>query len=435
MELFDLISDVIRDRQVWKNNVNRRGITEYRPSHIGGFVESDIYNENVICSGDGTDLRSEVIVSLCVAATNANIPVIVLHQGDLELKQAFQKVYQQHPAYLEIAPNAKRFDPFFQLKNEQISKMIVDTAPQKYALTCDGEAYMDVLTRFLSERRRMITLKGLNECPHNKVPQLLASAAGKQRLPAEVIQELQVNLAQGQKEAYKIKAYLNGLYDECIQLLPMDKADYKNCVSIFQAVDQGAVLNMDIISDRNILLLKIIVEQLQMLIRRRIPFFLILDNLSICDENAMKTIVSVKSKGFGCAIVGDDVYSLCGGNEKLFGTLIGNSKKWFVFHHSSGISAEKWSSVFSKYQKIEATFNQGRGAGRGFGSGLSFGGDSVHGNMSRNYNKNYHQGVSYTNRDEAVIRADEILRLPERSGYVYTAATREIAHILSFLPQ
>jgi len=138
---------------------------------------------------------------------------IVLHQGDIDLTNEFRKVYQNHPSYIEVGPNSYRYDPFYQLSNNQISKMIVDTAPQKYALTCDGEAYVNVLTGFLSGKGRMITLKGLYECPHSRMPVLLNSAASKQTLPTTLVQDLQSNLAQGQKEAHKVKAYITQIIE------------------------------------------------------------------------------------------------------------------------------------------------------------------------------------------------------------------------------
>lgn len=433
MGLLDIISDAILNRQVAKTNSSRRGITEYQPSQVGSFVGQDIYNMNVICSGDSSDLRSEALVSVCVAATNANIPVIVLHQGDAALTKEFRKVYHNHPSYIEVGPNAHRFDPFYQLSNNQISKMIVDTAPQKYALTCDGEAYVDVLTGFLTGKGRLITLKGLYECPHSRMPLLLSSAASKQTLPATLVQDLQSNLAQGQKESHKVKAYLNELYDECIPFLPANKADYRNCVSIFQAIKQKAIMTINIVSESNTLLLKVIAEQIQMLTRRCVPFFLIIDNISIREDNTMKSLLSIKTPGFRCALAGDDVFSLCEGDEKLFSSLIGNSQKWFVFHHTSGISAEKWSNAFSKYQKIDTTINYGRGYGKG--SGYGFFGGLTHGNINWNRNKTNQQGYSYSNKDEAVIRAEEIQRLPNRSGFIYSGTTREIAHVATFLPQ
>lgn len=433
MGFLDIILDGIRNRQIAKTNSSRRGVIEYQPSQIGGFVEKNIYNMNVICSGDSNNLRSETLVRLCVAATNANIPVIVLHQGDIDLTNEFRKVYQNHPSYIEVGPNLHRFDPFYQLSNNQISKMIVDTAPQKYGITYDGKAYVDVLTGFLTGKGRLITLKGLYECPHGRIPVLLNSAASKQTLPASLVQDLQTKLAQGQNEVHKIKAYLNELYDECSPLLPINKADYSNCISIPQAVKQNAIMSLNIVSESNTLLLKIIAEQLKMLTRRCEPFFLIVDNISVRNDNALKSLLTNRAQGFRCAVAGNDVFSLCEGNEKLFSTLLGNSQKWFVFHHSSGISAKKWSNAFSKYQKIDTTYNYSRGYGKGLGYGLF--GSLAHGNISWNRNKTNHQSYSYVSKDEAVIRPDEIQRLHNRSGFIYSGVTREIAHVANFLSQ
>lgn len=435
MSLLDIFCDIMRTRRVAKENINRRGVTEYQPSQIGGFIEDDAYMRNLVCSGDCTDLRSETITSLCVSATNANIPVIVLHQGDTKLVNKFHTTYGNHPSYIEIGPYAKRFDPFYQLNNSQISKIIIESAPQKYALSCDGQAYIDTMTGFLSGKGRPVTLTGLYQCPHSTFSMLLSSATANGTLPQSVAQSLQITLAQGQKEAHRVKAYMDELYDECIALLPKSKSDYVNCVSIFHAVQQNAVLNFDIISDVNTLLLRAIAEQLKILIKRRVPFLLILDNIPIRDDNSMKDISLTNSGGFACAIAGDDVLSLCDGNEQLFGALVGHSSKWFVFHHNPGPGSEMWSVAFSKYKMIDTTTNFGHGYSSGHGSGYSLGGGHLSSGTNWNNNHSSHQGYSYVNKDEAIIRGEEISRLPPRSGYVYTAQTREIAHIGTFLPQ
>lgn len=434
MGLLDYIGDILRERQVAKTNIQRRGITFYKPSQIGGFVESDITGMKVVCSGDSEDLRSEVIVSLCVSAANAGLPAIVLHQGDAALKSQFGKVFGGSGIYTELGPGAGYFDPLYGMQPSRISRLMVDTAPEKYGLTCDGQAYIDVLTGFLAAKGRMITLKGLCSCPHARLPALISSGAGAVPLPPSIMRDLQTSLAQGQKEAHKVRAYLSELCDECIPLLPPDKSAYVGCESIFSAAGQKKVLSLDIISDGNSLLLKILAEQLQTLIRRRMPFFLILDNIGIREENGMKGLCLQQAGDFGCALAGDDVYALCGGDEKLFGTILGSSGKWFVFHHSSGLSAEKWSGAFSSYRKIDTTVNIGKNHTGGWGFGLQPGSPS-HGFLNWNSQNGTHQGYAYANKDEAVIRGEEIRGLDRRSGYIYTAAERETAYVETFLPQ
>lgn len=436
MGLFlDLLADAIRQRKVAKTNSGRRGVTEYRPSQIGGFIEQDAYTCNVLGSGGSDELRGEVITALCIAAANANIPTVVLHQGDTAMQQTMRTVFQGYQGYVQIGRGAAHFDPFYQINVDKIGKLIVDTAPKQYALSCDGAAYVDVLTGFLMNRGRSVTLSSLHDCPHRRLPQLISNAAGKQSLAPVVVQELNASLAQGQKESGKVKAYLDELYDECIQLLPPNKQAYQNCLSLLQAVNNRAVLDFDVVSDNNILLLRVLAEQFQMLVRRGVPLFVILDGLTLREENAMKSLCGVKARGFYCSIVGSDLFALCQGDKALFDSLLGSSQKWFIFQHSSGISAEKWSEVFSTYHKIETTTNVGHGYGRsgGLGASIGFGGFHIGPNWSSS--RNGQMGYSYADKDESVVRAEEIQRLPHRGGYVYTAANREIAHISEFLPQ
>lgn len=433
--LLDMLTDAIRERQVAKTNNGRRGVTEYCPSQIAGFVEQDAYTCNVLGSGGTDELRSEVITALCIAAANANMPTVILHQGDTAMQRTMRAVFRGYPEYMEIGRGARHFDPFYQINSDKIGKLIMDTAPRQYALSCDSASYVDVLTGFLINRGRSVTLGGLHDCPHKRLPQLISNAAGKQTLAPAVVQELNAGLAQGQKESGKVKAYLDELYDECIQLLPPSKQAYRDCLSLFWAVNNRAVLNFDIVSDRSTLLLRILAEQFQMLVRRGVPLFVILDNLALWEENAMKSLCSVKARGFYCSVVGSDLFALCDGNKALFDSLIGSSQKWFIFQHGSGISAEKWSGAFSTYRKIETTTNISRGYGRNSGLGGSAGGGMFHIGLNWGRSRNGQQGYSYVDKEEAVVRAEEIQRLPRRGGYVYTAADRTIAHISEFLPQ
>lgn len=132
--LLDMLTDAIRERHVAKTNSGRRGVTEYRPSQIGGFIEQEAYASNVLCSGGTNELRSEVITALCIAAANANIPTVILHQGDTVMQQTMRTVFQGYPEYMEIGRGARHFDPFYHINSDKIGKIIVDTAPKQYAL-------------------------------------------------------------------------------------------------------------------------------------------------------------------------------------------------------------------------------------------------------------------------------------------------------------
>lgn len=431
MGLFSYFWDWLRNSNVNNTNRNRRGISYYKPSHISGFVGDDGYRNNIICSGGTPDLRSEMLATLCIVATNANIPVIILHQGDTALVNRLQSVYAGHSALVEIGANRYYFDPFYQMTQSQISKIIVDTAPKKYAMTNNAEAFIDVITGLMTCRGRKIWLHDMADCPATKLPQAIHNIAAKYALAPATISELQTNLAQGQPESRKVMAYLRELYSECSSFLPQNQNDYKRCISLPHVIKHGMIMDFDIVSEHNTLLLRLITEQLQMLIRNRQNFYLVIDDIPISDENSLNKICNGRTGGIQCAVCGDDLFSLCSGDEKMFSSLLGSSKKWFIFQHSSGISADKWSAAFTKYKKIGVTTNHTRHKGGGFGLGLPLFGKPF---LNWNNNSGSQQGVSYKDEDEAIIRAEEIIRLPNRAGYIYSSDEREIAYVNQFLP-
>ena len=431
MGIFSFLSDLIRSNNVNNTNRSRRGLTYYKPSHISGFVGADGFKYNIICSGGSPELRSEMITFLCIAATNSNIPVVILHQGDTALNNLLRNEYAGHSALVEIGNNNSYFDPFFQLSSSMVSKLIVDTAPKKYSMTSDAEAFIDVITSLITCRGRKICLHDLASCPSGKITQAINNIANRYALAPAKVTEMQSNLAQGQPESRKVMSYLKELYVECAQLLPRSSSDYTKCVSLADVINNHMVMSFDIISEQNLLLLRLIAEQLQLFIKSRKSFYLILDDIPITENNSLDKLCNGRTAGMKCTVSGDDVFSLCNGDEKMFGALIGTSKKWFVFQHSSGISAEKWSAAFTKYKKIGVTTNHSRHKGGGFGIGLPLFGKPF---LNWNNNSGSQQGVAYKDEDEAIIRAEEITKLPNRGGFIYTSVPREIAYVNQFLP-
>ena len=160
-------------------------------------------------------------------------------------------------------------------------------------------------------------------------------------------------------------------------------------------------------------------------------FYLVIDDIPVTDENSLNKICNGRSGSIKYAMCSGDLYSICGGDEKIFGSVLGSSKKWFVFQHTSGISADKWSSAFTKYKKIGVTTNHSRHKGGGWGLGGPLFGEPF---LNWNKNSGSQQGVSYKDEDEAVIRAEEIIRIPSRGGYIYSSDDREIAYVDQFLP-
>ena len=416
------IAGAFENKRIRKANTRNRGVIYYKPTQIYNFIEPKIYNKNLVCSGDSHELRSELITSVCAAATNAGIPVVILHKGDQVLDNMLQHMYANHPQLIRagVGPGTRCFDPLFQLPYDRIGKIIVDTADDKYRLTSNAEAYIQAVVEFRKASNKRVSVKALFDCPHTNLPALLGKARNNQVITQAVFQDLQTRMAQGQGEANGVRSYLQELYDECYSLLPTDKNEYNQSVNLFNELyRKDSVVLLDIVTDGNNLLLRILAEEFKVLIRRGVPFYLILDDIAINDDNYLKNICTINANGFNYGIYGNDVYSLCGADDSFFSSVLGNSKKWFVFHHSSGHSAEKWSGAFSTYRRIQQTTTYGSGHTGHIGLFSS--------GMVSN------RSTSYTDKQEAVIPAEEISRLTARGGIVYSADEREISIVDKFL--
>ena len=70
-------------RNIERNNEMRRNITKYEPSDIEGFIERDQQVGSYIISGGVVRNRARTAASIVACSLIQNLPVVVLHEGDL----------------------------------------------------------------------------------------------------------------------------------------------------------------------------------------------------------------------------------------------------------------------------------------------------------------------------------------------------------------
>ena len=73
-------------RNIERNNEARRNITRYEPSDIEGFIERDQQVGSYVISGGIAHNRSRAAASAVACSLAQNIPVVVLHEGNLDLQ-------------------------------------------------------------------------------------------------------------------------------------------------------------------------------------------------------------------------------------------------------------------------------------------------------------------------------------------------------------
>lgn len=421
MGLADWIADIVRHRRVNKHNQKHRGVVNYLPSQIGGFVEDDACYINTLVSGGDAQIRSETLRELCIRAYNAAMPVIVLHQGDTSCENTLRKVFAgRHNFYLANAANPV-FDPLFDRTNSQICDAVVNTAPKQYKITPNARDYVSALTLTMATKSKNILLPMLVQMIRdNNVPLMIQAGT----LPPAVAPKIGYLYNSGQNESKAVNHYFETLFKQCSAVLPKTVNGYAKCCTISKVMNTQGVLVLDVVSSLNNLYISLLMESLSDLVRCGKQFLLIVDGLSITEENGLKQFLSSQSNVARKVVASEDVFVSCACVPELFQTLVGQSQKWFVFHHMSDMSAMQWSKAFGMYKKIETSYTLGKGETDGSGFGIGY--------IGWNRNNQRNSGENIFLKDEAKVRSTEIQELKPRQGFVFTQANQELAFVTEF---
>ena len=421
MGFFDWIDDIWRHRKIAKTNQKQRGVVHYLPSQVGGFVEPDSCFGNTLISGGNAQIRSEAINALCIRAANASLPVIVLHQGDTHCENTLRKTFSGFQHFYLVNNLNPIFDPIYGLPENQIRNTVVNSAPKEYRITPAGGDYVAALTLTMSTKAKNIPLPALISLINNdNVPKLLQAG----QLPATVAPTIQHLYTRGQAEIHSVNRYFRTLADQCSAVLPKSKQAYMKCCNLKKVIDSQGVLVLDLISDMNNLYIRLLMELFRDMVRSGQRFLLIVDDLSITEENGLKPFLASQNHKVSKAVASEDLFASCGCASQLFQTLLGHSQKWFVFNHMSDESATQWSKGFGMYEKIETSYNLGKGGSKGSGFGFGY--------IGWNRNNQYNSGETFFHKDEAKVRSFEIQNLQTRQGFVYTKSNNELAYVSEF---
>lgn len=112
--------------------------------------------------------------------------------------------------------------------------------------------------------------------------------------------------------------------------------------NIISALSHQLVLCIDVISATNKLLLNMLVFQLKLALTKSFRYTLLVDSISLNANEAYANYLKIPTDRICTMIFSEDFYSVMGGDERAFATLIGNSQITVVMSHTSGNSAMKW---------------------------------------------------------------------------------------------
>ena len=112
-------------RNIERNNEMRRNITKYEPSDIEGFIERDQQVGSYIISGGVVRNRARTAASIVACSLIQNLPVVVLHEGDLELQNQVAMATAFTNNKVIVTQNTPIYDPFYNRSNQEICNLII----------------------------------------------------------------------------------------------------------------------------------------------------------------------------------------------------------------------------------------------------------------------------------------------------------------------
>jgi hypothetical protein len=415
--MIDAIIQWVNNRTITKNNEISRGLTEYKPSEIGGFFLPGDQIGNVIISGGENVMRSKTIEAISYLAYDKNLPVIILHQGNDELETMMRLTFGKSGCLTIVNQKNPVYEPFVDLSDVEISKLIIESAPKDYDIKPNARYYIDGMIAFLRAKKRSPSLSAFEKCPHyelfNKVDALIAD--GTITYPAG--EAIKSKLMSGQSECFKLESYFAELVNQFSQIMSVSgiKAKY----SLLQTINTSGVVTIDIGSNINKLLVNVLVAQIKIAISKGKSVSLITDELYSESGDLFANFMKIRNEKCKLAISAKDVYALCSGDEKLFHTILGNSEKLVVFCHSSGASALKWAEAIGQYDKTEITKSHNRGHTRQ---------NPVRVGENTTYGYNISNTTNYNLKREYIIKPEAINRMLPNEVYIVDSVNREIAH-------
>ena len=394
-----------RNRKIGEINKRARGVNALRSTDVNILFPAHTYKDNIIISGGDQDERLHVCEAALRNAHNANHPVIILHTAN----GAMENIVVQNGFGTVVSDRNKMFDAFTAFEFNEIFQVVTETCKSKYDIKPTGRYVLQVVYDLLMNRGRRQYFSAFANCPYFKLSDQIMTRQNSGAISQDVADKLNALLLTGQSECPKLDTFFKDMKAQIDYMSAADPAGVK-AVSVLSAIKNNQVLCIDMRSSANAMLMELVVNSLIVAMNRGYDFSLMIDDIAFVNNDMLKNTVCQKSNHRNI-IVSKDLYSLTGGKEDVFSSIIGEAEKTVLFAHSSSISCDKWSKYMGEYDKIDVSYNRN--------SGWS---------QSSRWGYNANAGQTETLKREAKVKSEEINRLSQNEAFIYDHTTGSLVN-------
>lgn len=397
---------IANKKTIEHNNSIKRGVIEDKRAQVDTIYINGCMHNSIVSGGEQS-LRSVLLQNAVDHYSSQGMPILIIHQSDRQIENYLSSNINNSVVINSIN---SIFDPFINRSTDEIIKIIMDSK-KEYGFTEKTRSALKGILKFAQLNSSPIQLPFLKNCPYSSLFERIDTLESNETISSAVADELKYHLSRGQEEFDKLEAYFFDLSNESDGITSRKKGVGYDAI---KAVTNGRVISIDIGSNANHLLVSVIVSQINILLKNRMYFTLVLDDITIENNPSLIQLLSGVYDNCNVAILSSDLFASVNGNDKLMYTLLGNSYENIVMQHGSNMSADVWSKAIGYYEKIETSTNSSYGKSRG---GLS---------LFPTYNSN--EGINYSKKQEAIVKPEQILRMQMNEMYVYDKESNTLSH-------
>lgn len=339
--------------KIKKINKKNRGLIEESEESISNLFTNGL-EANGIISGGNSKTRTQILDNAIQnTMSSSENSIILLHAGDKSISDKYDFVNNPHIVCIDAAHPI--YDPFCNRSDDEIISAISDSF--RNSLTGEAIQYLKGMLSFIRVTGHDPTLRALQNCPHRQLVSIVNKAINEGRIQPDIGDSIVQQLMTGFRCYPDIERYFNQLYRECSEIL-CDK-NFSGCYDIKRAAAEKKVLIFDITSSVNSTLLNLIFSQIRDVLRMTNSHTkIILDDIGISSKEQYITDFLQVARN-NLVISSSDFYSMLSGDDKIFRSLVGDSRMNLIMTHGNAASSDKWSNVIGSYEKLETGFNFG----------------------------------------------------------------------------
>lgn len=383
-------------RKIGQANERNKKILNLGTSSISNVLSNAIM-QNVIVSGGSGDIRLQFILHKCLQDSNANIPVVILHEGNSFLENALCYSIPTNRYIRIINKHNPFYDPIFRMNSTEAGVIISEAFPD---IDENGVLLINTICRILQYKGTPY-LKKFENCPYDQLSTGVVRFEQSGLINQFESTTVQNNISTGLSSRSQVEMTFSKLFTES-DVFP-EKNELSRATSILDCSNhKGGVIVIDINTMQRDNIVSIISAEIKTIIKTGNPLSVIIDAQSISKNKLLLDVLSCTGPSLSWMLSSPNISEMIGKDDGALSKWLSSSGKAIMFSHNQ-FSSQLLSKEFGEYDHIDVQQSLGGNNGIGQQFGFHYGGQA---------------GIAQSIKREPRVKPEEIVNLAPNNYFL-----------------